>query len=79
MNVAGRPPFAGIGPEPEHFVQLAVISSAAAVPAFTCLESPAQAALLEAVRGEVESAIHRYRTTDAVTFPMFANIAVAFR
>ncbi|MDO8739216.1 MAG: class I SAM-dependent methyltransferase [Candidatus Deferrimicrobium sp.] len=66
-------------PEPERFVPLAVISSAAAVPAFTQLESPARAALLEEVRGEIEPLINRYRTPDVVTFPMFAHIAMAAR
>ena len=64
-------------PEPERFVPLAVISSAAAVPAFAQLEAPARAALLETVRGEVEPTIRRYRDADVVTFPMYAHIAVA--
>jgi len=64
-------------PEPERFVPLAVTSSAAAVPAFAQLEAPARAALLEAVRAEVEPAMRKYRDSDAVTFPMFAHIAVA--
>jgi hypothetical protein len=66
-------------PEPDRFVSLAVTSSAAAVPTFTQLESPARAALLEAVRGEIEPTIRRYRTHDFVTFPMFAHVAVAAR
>ncbi|MBI1745852.1 MAG: class I SAM-dependent methyltransferase [Acidobacteria bacterium] len=64
-------------PEPERFVPLAVISSAAAVPAFAQLEAPARAALLETVRGDVAPTIRRYLGTDVVTFPMFAHIAVA--
>lgn len=64
-------------PEPERFVPLAVISSAAAVPAFAQLEAPTRAALLETVRGEIEPTIRRYRDADVVTFPMFAHIAVA--
>ena len=64
-------------PEPERFVPLAVISSAAAVPAFAQLEAPARAALLETVRGEVEPTIRRYRDADVVTSPMYAHIAVA--
>jgi hypothetical protein len=63
--------------EPERFVPLAVTSSAAAVPAFAKLQTPARAALLEAVRVEIEPVIRRYRDADAVTFPMFAHIAVA--
>jgi SAM-dependent methyltransferase len=64
-------------PEPDRFVPLAVTSSAAAVAAFAQLDAPARAALLETVRGEVEPTIRKYRDADAVTFPMFANIAVA--
>ncbi|NTU50235.1 MAG: class I SAM-dependent methyltransferase [Desulfobulbaceae bacterium] len=64
-------------PEPERFVPLAVISSAAAVSAFTQLEGPARAALLETVRGEVEPTLRRYCDRDVVTFPMYAHIAVA--
>jgi ubiquinone/menaquinone biosynthesis C-methylase UbiE len=63
--------------EPEQFVPLAVTSSAAAVPAFAKLQAPARAALLESVRVEIEPVIRRYRDADAVTFPMFAHIAVA--
>jgi ubiquinone/menaquinone biosynthesis C-methylase UbiE len=66
-------------PEAERFVPLAVISSAAAVPAFAQLESPARAVLLDAVRREVEPTIRRYRNADVVTFPMFAHIAVVTR
>jgi len=64
-------------PEPERFVPLAVISSAAAVPAFTQLEAPARAALLETVRAEIEPTIRRYSDADFVTFPMFAHVARA--
>lgn len=64
-------------PEPERFVPLAVTSSAAAVPAFTQLQAPARAALLETVRVEVEPVIRRYRDAEAVTFTMFAHIVVA--
>ena len=42
-------------------------------------EGQARATLLEAVRGEIEPTIHRYRTPDVVTFPMFAHIAVSTR
>ncbi len=64
-------------PEPEHFVPLAVTSSAAAVPAFAQLALPERAALLNAVRLDVEPLIHRFLDADALTFPMFAHIALA--
>lgn len=63
--------------EPERFVPLAVISSAAAVPAFAQLEVTARGALLESVRAEVEPTVRRYRDADSVAFQMFAHIAVA--
>ncbi len=63
--------------EPERFVPLAVTSSAAAVPAFAQLQAPARAALLEAVRQDVEPVLCKYRGASAVTFPMFAHIVVA--
>lgn len=64
-------------PEPERFVPLAVSSSAAAVPAFAQLQAPARAALLEAVRVDVEPLIQNYRDANAVSFPMFAHLVVA--
>jgi len=66
-------------PESERFVPLAVISSAAAVPAFAQLEAPVRAALLETVRREVEPSIRKHRDAEVITFPMFAHIAVATR
>ena len=62
--------------EPERFVPLAVMSSAAAVPAFAQLQAPAKAALLEAVRQDVEPVLCQYRGASALTFPMFAHIVV---
>jgi SAM-dependent methyltransferase len=64
-------------PEAERFVPLAAASSAAAVPAFTQLDSPARAELLETVLGEIEPTLRKYRDAGVVTFPMFAYIAVA--
>jgi SAM-dependent methyltransferase len=64
-------------PETERFVPLAVASSAAAVPAFAQLEAPARGMLLEAVRREIEPVIRKFCDADAVTFPMYAHIALA--
>ncbi len=64
-------------PEPERFVPLAATSSAAAVPAFAQLQAPERAALLEAVRADVEPVIHKYREANAVSFPMFAHVLLA--
>lgn len=65
--------------QPELFVQLAVVSSAAAVPAFAHLDMPHRAALLDTVREEVEPIVQKYRDTEAIVFPMFANVAVAHK
>jgi ubiquinone/menaquinone biosynthesis C-methylase UbiE len=62
--------------EPDRFVPLAVTSSAAAVPAFAQMDAPARAALLDLVRADVEPIVGQYRDADAVTFPMFAHIAL---
>ena len=64
-------------PEPERFVPLAFMSSAAAVPAFARLAAPAKKALLETVCAEMEPTVRKYREADFVTFPMFAHVARA--
>jgi ubiquinone/menaquinone biosynthesis C-methylase UbiE len=64
-------------PEPARFVPLAVASSAAAIPAFAQLEARERASLLEAVRSDVEPTLQKYREVDAITFPMFAHVAMA--
>ena len=63
-------------PNPQSFVPLAVASSAAAIPAFAQLAAPERAALVEAVRAEVEPILQQYRDAEMVSFPMFANVAV---
>ena len=63
-------------PEPERFVPLAVMSSAAAVPAFTQLEALARKALLETVRSEVEPIVRKYLDAGFVAFTMFAHVAL---
>lgn len=63
-------------PNPESFVPLAVASSAAAIPAFAQLAAPERAALVEAVRTEVEPILQKYRDAEKVSFPMFANVVV---
>lgn len=64
-------------PQWEHFVPLAVSSSAAAMPAFAQLDVPARAALLNAIHVEVEPIMQRYRDADSLKFPMYAHIAIA--
>ena len=64
-------------PQWEHFVPLAVSSSAAAVPAFAQLDSPERAVLLSAIHVDVEPIMQRYRDAETLTFPMYAHIAIA--
>ena len=64
---------------PARFVPLAATSSAAAVPAFAQLENNARSALFDKVRADVDPVIARYRSEDALTFPMFAHVAIARR
>ena len=63
--------------EPARFVQLAVTSSAAAVPAFAQLDGPDRASLLEAVRLDVDSRLQTCLDAGAVSFPMFAHVLIA--
>ena len=67
---------AALFPQPARFVPLAVASSAAAVPAFAQLLAPERAALIEAVREDVEPILRHYRDANAVKFPMFAHLVV---
>ena len=64
-------------PDPERFVPLAVMSSAAAIPSFAAFEGPAKAALVAAIARDVEPVLRQYISEDFVDFPMFAQIACA--
>jgi ubiquinone/menaquinone biosynthesis C-methylase UbiE len=63
--------------EPERFVQLAVASSAAAVPAFAQLDVPERTLLLQAVQADVDSLVQMHRAGDVIEFSMFAHVAIA--
>ena len=63
-------------PEPERFVPLAVMSSAAAVPAFAQLQGPARATLLEAVRQDIAPLLQSTIRDGELAFTMHAHIAV---
>jgi ubiquinone/menaquinone biosynthesis C-methylase UbiE len=64
-------------PEAFQFVPLAVMSSAAALPAFMQLQGPEKAALLDTVRQEVEPIVKAHQSGDTVSFPMYAHIISA--
>jgi hypothetical protein len=65
-------------PEPDRFVHLTVLGAATSVPAFARLDGAARSALVEAVSDDTESVARRYRTGDALAFPMSTHIAVAY-
>jgi ubiquinone/menaquinone biosynthesis C-methylase UbiE len=64
-------------PDAERFVALSVMSSAAAVPAFVQSDTAARAALIATVGAEIEPVIQAHRDGDALSFPMFAHVAIA--
>lgn len=61
-------------PNAARFVPLAVMSSAAAVPAFIQLQGSARADLLAMVARDVEPVLSHYRFEDPVRFTMHAHI-----
>jgi hypothetical protein len=64
-------------PSPERFVELTILGGATTIPAFAELDATGRSALVEIVKKETEEVLQRYREEETVTFPMFANIAVA--
>jgi SAM-dependent methyltransferase len=64
-------------PAPERFVQLTMLGAATSVPAFGRLDGAARRALVEAVSGETETVVRRYRDGDTLTFRMSTHIATA--
>lgn len=65
--------------DPEQFVGMTVMSSAAAIPAFAALQAAERVGLVTAVREDVGAVLARYRQADTLDLPMFALIAVASR
>lgn len=59
----------------DRFVPLAVMSSAAAIPAFFGLLAPERAALIQAVAADIGPTVQQYRQGDTIEFGMFAHIA----
>lgn len=64
-------------PQPERFVPLAVVSSAAAIPAFLALAEPQRATFLESVGQRMQELLARNRSGDVIQFPMFAWVVRA--
>jgi SAM-dependent methyltransferase len=64
-------------PSADRFLQLIILAGAAVIPAFQHADAAEREALIEAVTGEVAGTLERYRSADAITFPMTANTAIA--
>jgi SAM-dependent methyltransferase len=65
-------------PSADHWVELTVRGGAAVIPELAH-DGDALAALLAHVRGRTNDVISRYRRGEELVFPMFANVATAFR
>jgi len=63
--------------EPERFPAMAIVSSAAAVPAFAKLVGPARAEMIAAIGREIAPTVQQFRQVDRIRFPMHALVAVA--
>ncbi len=64
-------------PDPPRFIDLALASVAAAVPAMQGMDAAERARLAEAVRADMAEPLRRYLEEDEITFPMVAHVAVA--
>ena len=64
-------------PSREDFVHNGVLASAAVQPAFAQADEAARAALVSAVRRDVEATLRRYAEGEGLAFPMAAHIARA--
>lgn len=64
-------------PDPDRFVELAVMAGAAVIPEINEEDPDARAALLEAVSNGSRDTIRRHRNGDMLKFPMHAHFATA--
>jgi SAM-dependent methyltransferase len=65
-------------PSPELFVRLAVLGSAAVLPALAQMDETARGALIDAVQTDMLSTLRIYQDGDALAFPRTAHVAVAW-
>ncbi len=66
-------------PDSQRFVQLAVNSSAAAIPAFAALDASQRVLLVEAVGADVINVVDLSTSNGSVSFPMYAHVIEAFK
>ncbi len=65
-------------PQPGRFVMLTLLSAAAVIPKLAEMDHASRAALAEEVTHDIQGDLEPYVNGDTVSFPMCANIAVAF-
>lgn len=65
-------------PQPGRFVMLTLLSAAAVVPKLAEMDHDSRVALARGVAQDIENDLEPYIEGDTVSFPMHANIAVAF-
>lgn len=65
-------------PQPGRFVMLTLLSAAAVLPKLAEMDQASRAVLAEEVGRDIQGDLKPYVHGDTVSFPMLANIAVAF-
>lgn len=65
--------------DPGRFVTLTLLAGAAVVPDFAVSDEDERSNLVEAVSERAEATLRKFRSADHITFPMHANVAVAYR
>lgn len=63
--------------DPDRFPAMAIVSSAAAVPAFAKLEGPARAEIIATIAREIAPTVQEHRRGDRVCFSMHALVTIA--
>lgn len=64
-------------PSPDRFVTLTLLAAASIIPKSE-MDAEARQEMVRTIRGEVENVLREYVTSNTVSFPMHANIAVAY-
>jgi SAM-dependent methyltransferase len=63
--------------DPNRFVPMAVVSSAAAVPAFAALDGELKSALMDGIANDCRDVVAAHAVDGNVVFDMFAHVAIA--
>lgn len=65
-------------PEPERFVTLTTLASAAVLPEFLNMDEAERSVMVETISREIDASVREYVDGDEVSFPMHAHITVAY-